>query len=136
MTGYKGPIEFPILGQSISTAVKLFAEKFGCEYENWYHDEPVWFVRRRLDNSFHQQVQIAAFLTDEGEYLYFTPLAYLGSPQGGGIKITPCDTVKIFRLSLEELYPMSPKQRVDSICGQINLAWESAKSFNPKQAVA
>jgi hypothetical protein len=138
MAGYKGPIEFPILGANVSIAVRRFAEKNDCQSEAWCHDEPVWLVRKEAEPGFYQQVQVAAFLTEEGENLYFTPLAYVASKDWSSIKITPCapDSGKAFKLSLEELYPMKPEDRIKAVFGQIDLAWTVAKSLDWRDATA
>lgn len=135
MPGYKGPIEFPVIGVYISASVKQFATKNDCESEAYYHDEPVWFVLRQASPGFFQQVQIAAFLTEEGEHLYFTPFAYVASKDG--VKITPCYPDKSFKVSLAELYVKSdPEDVKKTLLGQIQLAWDAARQFNWKEANA
>jgi hypothetical protein len=136
MGGYKGPLDIPVVGAHISAAVRRFASnKQRCEFELWYHDEPVWFVRDAGERGFYRQVQIAAFLTEQGEHLFFTPFAY--AADGAGLKITPCDPTQSLSVPLFELYRMdSAEDIVQKVEQNLVLAWKQAESFQKKDATA
>ena len=136
MGGYKGPIDIPVVGAHISTAIRRFASnKQRCQVEVWYHDEPVWFVREECEKGFYRQVQIAAFLTEQGEHLFFTPFAY--AVDGVGLKISPCDPTQSLKVPLFELYRMvNAEDIVQRIEQNLVLAWNQAESFQGKDATA
>ena len=136
MGGYGGPIDISVVGAHISTAIRRFASnKQRCEVEVWYHDEPVWFVREECEKVFYRQVQIAAFLIEQGVHLFFTPFAYVVDMVE--LKISPCDPTQSLSLPLFELYRMdSAEDIVQKIEQNLVLARSQAESFQRKDATA
>jgi hypothetical protein len=63
------------VGDCISRAVEDFARDKKLDSELWYHDEPIWLVRSKRSDPY-REVQIAAFLWERDECLFFIPHAY------------------------------------------------------------
>ncbi len=148
MVGYQGPVDIPLLADSISSAVRSFATERGFEFAMWYHDEPIWFVRKGDGSGFFQQVQVAAFITSEGPLsLFFVPFAYVVDNQHN-VRITPpkvgsipsafppiSHTARGDKISVAELMKLSADQATQRILDTLSATWHEAGLFHRQQAV-
>jgi hypothetical protein len=107
MTG-TGPLQIPQqMGNGISQAVEDFARQKQLDKELWYHNESVWLIRSK-NNMLYREVQIAAFLSDRDERLFFIPQAY--RIESGTVEATKQKVVKGLITSL----PLSKLQASDA----------------------
>jgi len=140
MAGYQGPSDIPLIGESESNAVRSFANERGFEFAAWYHDEPIWFVRKGDGSGFFQQVQLAAFVTPEGPLsLFFVPFAYVVE-NNHGVRLTPPNItpglqMRGDRISVAELMKLSPDDAVHRIQDKLSVTWQQASLFHRQQAV-
>ncbi|GEM_PF-3153663 len=69
MVEQRNPIEIPpAYGNAITKAVKRFSSDKDLEVILWYHDEPVWFVKKQQEDLV-RRVQISAFHVKEDDQL-------------------------------------------------------------------
>ncbi|MBI3328390.1 MAG: hypothetical protein HYZ81_17020 [Nitrospinae bacterium] len=132
MSGYKGPLDIPLLGYLIAQVVEAFAkdQRPPLAYDLWYHGEPVWLIFREIkEDNFFQQVQVAAFLTQQGEQLLFMPQAYRF--EGEQLKTTPAPLIapKILQHPLKEFSALSEDAIRKKAYSLLADAWKSAEAF-------
>lgn len=139
-----GPITIPRqLGDLISEAVlDLIKESWGPEdYDLYYHDEPVWFVRqsKQVGSMIEvRRVQIAAFDTVEGQEVRAIPDAYRYNPEQKRIELTVSQesrsrgtqSVRLWELMslLVQNAADQAKWRLRSV---IDNAWKNAEELSP-----
>ncbi len=90
-------------GELVSEVVHEYAQEhhLGPEhYDLWYHDEPLWFVRKEEDDdeavTLGQRVQISFYNTRDGLELRIMPDAYVYDRKGRRVQrsSSPQDRVK------------------------------------------
>ena len=121
------PVEIPLIGNVISKAVQAFAQSKSLDYELWYHDEPIWIVRKESPKNFFKHVQVAAFDTADGEKLCFVPKAY-GFGEGTNLSTSP-DPSSVKRISLRELSQKSDPDITADVKNFLDSTWSKASNF-------
>ena len=134
MSSYN-PIEVPLISGLIAQAVKKFAQDRGHGYDLWYHDKPIWrIVSFDLINNIFRDVQVSAFLTEDGEELSFVPHAY---SVGYSAKVTAPNATQVQKILLRDLFLMTstPPIKLDQIAiiaaikQLLSSAWTIAQTF-------
>lgn len=129
MTG-TGPLEVSqSVGKGISRAVESFAHDKKLDPEIWYHDEPIWRVRDRQNDLYHE-VQIAAFSSEQDECLFFIPQAY--AVDNGTVRAAKQERVKglITFLPLRELEASDEGTIAKEVGKMLPGAWSNAESIS------
>jgi hypothetical protein len=132
----------------VSHAIRNFANERGFDFASWYHDEPIWFVRKDDGCGFFQQVQVAAFVTSEGPLsLFFVPLAYV-IERKHKLRITPPDVTlnapglvspqgaKGDKIPIAELMKLSPDEARERIHAALSFTWQQTILLHKQQAVS
>ena len=129
MNGYEGPLDIPLLGDLIAQAVEGFARDHDLQYDLWYHNEPVWLVWREVrGEGYTQEVQIAAFRTKEGEYLFFIPQAYRFEEET--VHTTPPAAGNIVQRPLRDFCPLTDIPTViRDVQELVAQAWSAVEAF-------
>ena len=86
-----GPVSTTIGGE-IAKAVKNFAQAKRIEYyDERYYNLPLWVIRQTVGGDFFREVQIAVYICQDVEQLYFVPHAYAFDE--GGMQTTSPNTI-------------------------------------------
>jgi hypothetical protein len=134
MSSYN-PIEVPLISGLIAQAVKKFAQDRAHDYDLCYHDKPIWrVVSFDLTNNIFREVQVSAFLTEDGEELSFVPRAY---SVGYSAKVTAPNGTQVQKILLRDLFltTSTPPFKLDEIAiiaameKLLLLAWATANTF-------
>lgn len=132
MTG-TAPLEISQrIGDGISRAVESFAANNQLDRDLWYHDESIWRVRSKSKGIYHE-VQIAAFLSDKDERLFFIPQACRMKDKS--VEATKQTVVKglIESLPLKDLEESDENMIATSVGSVLSHVWSKAEKLSESE---
>lgn len=117
----------PEHGNSITAAVREFAQEYSLTAEVWVHDFPLWFVSNTdTDRGIARRVQIGAYRLDTSEQVRMVPQVYRIENQLR--RLVAFDQVEV---ELIEKMPLNAATEPKNVKQHLAQAWVKALKMQP-----